>query len=112
MNLTWDLKFLFLVEVGDPFLAVGNLCGVAPSKVVSPVLRCVCHYTEEAVPRACQHAGEGPRRACPRAGIRPCRACQRAGKLGASHLPTRREAGRLAPGHAPLLLRFPCLVAP
>ncbi|MCE3215102.1 hypothetical protein HAX54_000821 [Datura stramonium] len=27
-RLAWDLKFLFLDEVGDPFLAVGNLCRV------------------------------------------------------------------------------------
>ncbi|MCE0481050.1 hypothetical protein HAX54_038447, partial [Datura stramonium] len=71
------------------FLAVLGALRVSPTTIGSPVPHRLCHYTEEAVPRACQRTGEGPRRAFPCAGIIPCRACQRVGELGASRLAMR-----------------------
>ncbi|MCE3216573.1 hypothetical protein HAX54_006936 [Datura stramonium] len=54
MNLTWALKFLFLVEVGNPFLGVETSL---QHRLMLLPLR-TCHSASVGPCRACQCAGE------------------------------------------------------
>ncbi|MCD9642183.1 hypothetical protein HAX54_028866, partial [Datura stramonium] len=97
MNLTWDFKFLFLVEVGDPYLGIGNLSCVSSfqSHVTSATSRLPLR--------------RGNARQCR---IRPS-ALSRAGiRRVWVHMTREEELECLAPCHAPLLLRVTHLVAP
>ncbi|MCD7452243.1 hypothetical protein HAX54_016008 [Datura stramonium] len=80
-------KFLFLVEVRDPFLGIETSLRHRLLLLSCPV----------------------PRRTPHRAGRVLLRACQRAGTSPAACLPSHGEDGRLAPGLAPDLL---CLARP
>ncbi|MCE3214863.1 hypothetical protein HAX54_000150 [Datura stramonium] len=88
MNLTWDLKFLFLVEVGDSFL--GRLPCTSPHAIVAS--------------SAASHAPSRGERAA------ACLPSRRRRVYCAPAIV--QEDWRLAPGHAPISCRIALLVAP